>query len=64
MSSNHLFIAIRNLALMNCLIRMNLSLFTIKIFKLGMELFKVLHGENPQIVNEIFRIRDDTSYEL
>ena len=58
------FIAIRNLALMNCLIRMNLSLFTIKIFKLGMELFKVLHGENPQIVNEIFRIRDDISYEL
>ena len=36
---------------------MNLSLFTI-------EMFKVLNGENPQIVNELFRIRDVTSYEL
>ena len=34
------------------------------IQKLGIEMFKVLNGENPQIVNEIFRIRDETSYEL
>ena len=34
------------------------------IQKLGMEMFKVLNGENPQIVNEIFRISDETSYEL
>ena len=32
--------------------------------KLGIEMFKVLNSENPQIVNEIFRIRDETSYEL
>ena len=35
-----------------------------KYQKLGIEMFKVLNGENPQIVNEIFRIRDETSYEL
>ena len=34
------------------------------IQKLGIEMFKVLNGENPQIVNEIFHIRDETSYEL
>ena len=34
------------------------------IQKLGIEMFKVLNGENHQIVNEIFRIRDETSYEL
>ena len=34
------------------------------IQKLGIGMFKVLNGENPQIVNEIFRIRDETSYEL
>ena len=34
------------------------------IQKLGIEMFKVLNGENPQIVYEIFRIRDETSYEL
>ena len=34
------------------------------IQKLGIEMFKVLNGENPQIVNEIFPIRDETSYEL
>ena len=27
-------------------------------------MFKVLNGENPQIVNEIFRIWDDASYQL
>ena len=27
-------------------------------------MFNVLNGENPQIVNEIFCIRDETSYEL
>ena len=27
-------------------------------------MFKVLNGENPQIVNEIFRVRDETSHEL
>ena len=27
-------------------------------------MFKVLNGENPQIVDEIFCIRDETSYEL
>ena len=44
---------------------MNLSLFTLKIFKkLGIEIFKVLNDENPQIVNEILRIRDKTSHEL
>ena len=34
------------------------------IQKLGIEMFKVLNGENPQIVKEIFHIRDETSYEL
>ena len=34
------------------------------IQKLGIEMFKVLNGENPQIVNEIFRVRDAVSYEL
>ena len=34
------------------------------IQKLGIEMFKVLNGENPQIVNEIFHIRDETSYEF
>ena len=32
--------------------------------KLGIEMFKVLNGENPQIVNEISRIWDETSYKL
>ena len=27
-------------------------------------MFKLLKGENPQIVNEVFCIRDETSYEL
>ena len=27
-------------------------------------MFKALQGENPQIVNEIFRIRDEISYEF
>ena len=27
-------------------------------------MFKVLNGENPQIVNGIFRIWDDASYQL
>ena len=40
----------------------DLSLFTIKILKkLGIEKFKVLNGENPQTVNEMFRIRDEIS---
>ena len=34
------------------------------IQKLGIEIFKVFNGENPQIVNEIFHVRDETSYEL
>ena len=34
------------------------------IQQLGIEMFKVRNGENPQIVNKIFRIRDETSYEL
>ena len=34
------------------------------IEKLGIEMLKVLSGENPQLVNEIFRIRDEDSYEL
>ena len=34
------------------------------IQKLGIEMFKVFQCENPQILNEIFRIRDETSYEL
>ena len=34
------------------------------IQKLGIEMFKVLNGENPQIVNETFRIRDETSHKL
>ena len=33
------------------------------IQKLGIKMFKVLNGENPQIVNEIFRIRNEASYE-
>ena len=32
--------------------------------KLGIEMFKVLNDENPQIVNDIFCIRYETSYEL
>ena len=32
--------------------------------KLGIKPFKVLNGGNPQIVNRIFRIRDETSYEF
>ena len=34
------------------------------ILKLGIEMFKVLNGENLQIVNEIFRVRNETSYEI
>ena len=34
------------------------------IQKLGIEMFKVLNGEKPQIVNAVFRITDETSYEL
>ena len=34
------------------------------IQKLSIEMFKVLNGENPQIVNAVFRIRDETSYDL
>ena len=34
------------------------------IQKPGIETFKVLNGENPQIVNEIFCIRNEVSYEL
>ena len=34
------------------------------IQKLGIKMFKVLKGENPQILNEIFRIRDKASYQL
>ena len=34
------------------------------IQKLRIEMIKVLKGENPLIVNEIFCIRDETSYEL
>ena len=49
------FIAIRNLALMNCLIRMNLSLFTVKIFKkIDIKMFKVLNGENPPVEMKFF----------
>ena len=32
--------------------------------KLGIEMFKVLNSENPKILHEIFRIRDETSHEL
>ena len=59
------FIAIRNLALMNCLIRMNLSLFTVKIFKkIDIKMFKVLNGENPPVENEIFCVRNEASYDF
>ena len=34
------------------------------IQKLGIEMFEALKGENPPMVNEIFRIRDETTYEL
>ena len=34
------------------------------IQKLGIEMFKVFQCENPQNLNEIFRIRDETSHEL
>ena len=34
------------------------------IQELRIKMFKVLKGENPQIVNEFFRIRDENSYEL
>ena len=33
------------------------------IQKLGIKMFKVLNGENPQIANEIFRIRNEAPYE-
>ena len=32
--------------------------------ELGTEMFKVLTGENSQIVNYILHMRDDTSYEI
>ena len=32
--------------------------------KLGIEMFKILNGENSQIVNEIFPFMDEASYEL
>ena len=47
----------------------NLRVFTVKNFEhfdtsfLNIEIFKVLNGENPQIMNEIFHIRDETSYD-
>ena len=31
---------------------------------MGIEMFKVFNGENPQIVTEIFRISNEASYEL
>ena len=34
------------------------------IQKLGIQMFKALNGGNPQLVNEILRIRDAASYEL
>ena len=34
------------------------------IQKLSIGMFKVLNGENSQIVNEIFRIRNEASHEL
>ena len=34
------------------------------IEQLGIKMFNILTGENPQIVNEIFHIRNETSYEL
>ena len=34
------------------------------IQKLGIEMFKVLDGESPQMMNEIFCIRDEASHEL
>ena len=59
------FIAIRNLALMNCLITMNLSPSTIKIFKNQVSKCATFSkGENPQIANEILRIWDEIAYEL
>ena len=38
----------------------SVSIYHQNIQKLGIEMFKVLNGESPQIVNEIFRIRDET----
>ena len=42
----------------------SVSIHPQNIQKLGIEVFKVLKGENPPIMNEIFRIRDETTYEL
>ena len=42
----------------------SVSIHHLNIQKPGIEIFKVLKGKNPHIVNEIFRIRDETPYEL
>ena len=42
----------------------SVSIHPENIQKVGIEMFKVLNGENPQIVNEVFCIRNETSYEL
>ena len=34
------------------------------IEKLDIEMFKVINFENPQIINGIYRIREETSYKL
>ena len=42
----------------------SVSLHHHNIQKLGIQRVKVFTGENPQTVNEIFRIRNEASYEL
>ena len=42
----------------------SVSIYHQNIQKLGIEVFKVLNRDNPQIVNEIFHFRDETSYEI
>ena len=53
------FIAIRNIDFHEWLDKdKSVSIHHQNIQKLGIEMFKVLNGENPQIVNAVFRIRD------
>ena len=59
------FIAIRNLAFIELLDQdESVSVHHQNIQKLGIKMFKVLNDENPEIANEIFRIRNEVSYEL
>ena len=56
------FIAIRNIDFHEWLDKdKSVSIHHQNIQKLGIEMFKVLNGENLQFVNEIFFIRNEAS---